>query len=137
MKIYLASQYRTKTQIKGYTRQLQDLGFTVTSTWVNEPHKPTLELPDLSPGDLRRLASRDLQEIRACDLLVLFTVSPLKATKRGGRHTEFGYALGLNKRMVICGPCENIFHYLPNVGRFDTFADFKQFWQSFENIGKR
>ena len=124
MKIYLAARYRAKNQIKGYTHQLQALGFTVTSTWVNELHESTTELQNPNPRDLCRLASRDLREIRECDLLVLFTASPSKAT-RGGWHTELGYALGLGKHLMICGPQENIFHYLPNILRCRNFTELK------------
>jgi len=136
MKIYLASRYSTKDEIRGYTKALEDLGFVLTSSWPREPHDPNMDLPEVSPRVLRRLAARDLREIQACDLLVLFTVSPLEATKRGGRHTEFGIALALKKRMVICGPHENIFHYLPNVVQCGSFAALKQLLLILKNAGQ-
>jgi hypothetical protein len=37
---------------------------------------------------------------------------------KGGRHVEYGLALGLGKRLIICGPRENIFHTLPQVEHY-------------------
>ncbi len=43
---------------------------------------------------------------------------------RGGRHVEFGYALGLGKLMFIIGPRETVFHHLDEVRHFDTSEEF-------------
>lgn len=40
---------------------------------------------------------------------------------RGGRHVEFGMALAMDKRLVVVGPRENVFHLLPAVEQFDTW----------------
>ena len=45
-------------------------------------------------------------------MLLLFTVDPDERTRRGGRHVEYGVALGLGKLTAIVGPRENIFHHL-------------------------
>lgn len=37
---------------------------------------------------------------------------------RGGRHVEFGLALGLGKRVIVIGHQENLFHHLPQVEFF-------------------
>lgn len=39
-------------------------------------------------------------------------------------HVEFGYALALEKRMVIIGLRENIFHTHPMVEHYHTFEEF-------------
>jgi hypothetical protein len=39
---------------------------------------------------------------------------------------EFGYAMGRGKKLFVCGPRENIFHYLPNVTVCADFEETKQ-----------
>lgn len=66
-------------------------------------------------------------DVDGADVLVLFTVKPTRATKRGGRHVEFGIAYALGKTLVVCGPRENIFHYMDGVQQFDDFDAVKGF----------
>ena len=44
---------------------------------------------------------------------------------RGGRHAEFGIALALGKRVIVIGPRENVFHALPAVERYESWAAFR------------
>jgi len=39
---------------------------------------------------------------------------------------EAGFAMGLGKTLMICGPRENIFHYLDEVHKFDTWEQLKE-----------
>lgn len=123
MKIYLAAQYSWRNIIKGYAKQLEDCGHEVTSTWLQERKGLSTELTELSNRFLREHAKADLEDIIKADCVVLFSVGPTELTKRGGRHVEFGLGYALNKRMVVCGPKENIFHYLDDVVCFNTFED--------------
>lgn len=43
---------------------------------------------------------------------------------RGGRHVEFGLAVAWEKRIVVIGPQENIFHWLPMVEHYPNFDTF-------------
>jgi hypothetical protein len=43
---------------------------------------------------------------------------------RGGRHIEFGMALGLGKRLTIIGPRETVFHHLDEIEWFQTTEQF-------------
>jgi len=45
--------------------------------------------------------------------VITFTETPRSSNSRGGRHVEFGIALGMRKRAVVIGPRENVFHCLP------------------------
>lgn len=87
MKIYLASQYSEKDQIAFCAEELTRMGITVVSTWHLEEHAPNSSLKEFSADTLIPLAERDLKEIEACDLLLLFTVDPDAMTRRGGRRT--------------------------------------------------
>lgn len=123
-KVYIAAQYRQKADIDQKKKELEGLGFTVTSTWTEEKDSPNVSLKEVEDRILLDYAERDVREIKAADLLVLFTVDPDEMTRRGGRHVEFGYAMGQGKQVAIVGPRENIFHHLPEVPRFASWPQF-------------
>lgn len=70
-----------------------------------------------------QIATLDLADVDACDVLVAFTKPHGTLTTGGGRHVEFGYALARGKRMVIIGYRENVFHHHPNVQVFPSLDD--------------
>jgi len=123
MKIYLAAQYSWRKVVKGYAKQLESLGHEVTATWLQERKGLGTELSDLSNRFLREHAKADYNDIVRADCVVLFSVGPTELTKRGGRHVEFGLGYALGKQMIVCGPKENIFHYLDDVVCFNNFED--------------
>jgi hypothetical protein len=63
--------------------------------------------------------------VLAADVLMAFTEFPgqTPGRARGGRHVEFGIAFAKEKRLMIVGPRENIFHWLPSV---EVYPDFEQ-----------
>ena len=126
MKIYLAARYSDKVIIAARKRELEAMGYDVVSTWTDEPDSPQVNLSDVADLVLTIYAARDCEEIRSADMMIFFSISPLEATKRGGRHVEFGMALSLGKKMLVCGPKENIFHYLPLIEQFDTWDQVKK-----------
>lgn len=88
------------------------------STWLNEVAKS----PYLNQEEFfRKLALKDLCEIRSADLLILDTA---EASERGGKEVEFGFALGhyQGKLVWIVGAARNVFHHLADK-RFDTWED--------------
>ena len=58
-----------------------------------------------------------------CDMLVSLQEEP-RNNSRGGRHVEFGIAIGLSKIVIAVGPRETVFHHLPEIRHFDTVEDF-------------
>lgn len=58
---------------------------------------------------------------------------------RGGRHVEFGIALGNGMDIAVIGPKENLFHYAnqpgvePRVRHFDTLTSFIE-WYDENNV---
>lgn len=127
MKVYLAARYSTKEQIKLYAEDLRSAGIEVTSSWLEEPHGAGSNLNDIRDQQLTEYAAIDLMDVKDADWLVFFSVDPKIPVARGGRHVEFGYALGLEKNMLVVGPKENIFHYLPVVHFTDNFENAKKF----------
>jgi nucleoside 2-deoxyribosyltransferase len=122
MKVYLAAQFHWKEEIRIKKLALEARGVIVTSTWTDEIAAPNCSLKDFSGDYHSEMALRDLREIDEADALILFTVDPDTLTRRGGRHVEFGYALGKGKVVAVVGPRENIFHHLP-ILQFNTWEE--------------
>lgn len=124
MRVYLAARYSRKNEIKSLIPVFGAHGISVGSRWLHETSPPDVKLSDVSPEFLRDTAEVDLEDIETCDTLVFFAEDPLIGTPRGGRHVEFGFALGKGKRIAVIGGPENVFHYLPGVVHY---ADLKSF----------
>jgi len=125
MRVYLAGAFSRKNEIAEKTQELENMGIIVTSSWVRESESENKVLDcdeELAP----LLARKDLQEIMAADAVVLFTHDPTHKFVRGGRMHEAGFAMGLGKSLLVCGPKENIFHYLPEVNVFSTWEELKE-----------
>ncbi len=129
--IYLAARYSRREEIRGYKINLENKGFVVTSRWLedistDEEHilVNKIEESDNSiPIEARILADIDVSDVMQADTLILFSETPVSKYARGGRHVEFGIALASNKRVIVIGPRENIFHTLENVEHFDCLDD--------------
>jgi nucleoside 2-deoxyribosyltransferase len=119
MKVYLASRYSTKPQMEEYAKELRSLGIEVTSRWLEETHASDA---DISVELKRKYALMDLEDVGFADVLVFFSVEPTTPMVRGGRHVEFGYALGLGIPIIVVGPKENIFHFTPYVQHVNNWA---------------
>lgn len=119
MKIYLAARYGRRHELCAYRADLEQLGHTITSTWLNGEDEAfdTAMPPEMAP----RWAQRDLEDVFSARCLIAFTEAPNSGQARGGRHVEFGVALALDHRLMVVGPRENIFYMLPHIQQFDTF----------------
>lgn len=113
MKLYLAGQYKQKDKLAAVADQLRAAGHTIIAHWLDEPHSPNTTLDQVPDDQLTEYALCDLEDIEACEIFVFFSVDPATLTLRGGRHVEYGYALRCGKPIIVVGPKENIFHYLP------------------------
>jgi nucleoside 2-deoxyribosyltransferase len=129
MKVYLAGPYQWKDRIRVYAEEARAAGIEITSTWLEETHKPTIEVHEVPADENAQYAKNDLRDIDEASVLILFAVpatdSPIP---RAGRHVEFGYALAKDKPIIVVGPeLENIFHYLPKVRRAFTWDEALRF----------
>lgn len=144
MKIYLAARYSRREELCRYRAELEAMGHTVTSRWLNGSHqisKSGIPIGDhgeaLVEGDageespaaakLRaHFVTEDVADVNACDILISFTEPPRSALgNRGGRHVEFGIALGICRELWVVGHRENLFHWLPCVMFFPTWEGAK------------
>lgn len=120
MKIYLAARYSRHPEMREVRTMVEARGFTVTSRWIDchggqreESFTPeTLNSP-YGPDVCAPYGKADVDDLIAADCVVAYTGTG--SGGKGGRHVEFGIAMGLQKRLIIVGPRENIFHCLPEV----------------------
>jgi nucleoside 2-deoxyribosyltransferase len=126
MKIYIASRYSRRNEMRQVARALQAAGATVTSHWLSEDKPLQTQMGD-DPDDFYIETSRiDLADIDSSDMVLFFAEDPLVGIPRGGRHVEFGYALGKGKWICVIGPKENVFHYHPRVFHYNSVHEFME-----------
>lgn len=131
--IYLAARYSRAAEMRRYRDQLMDLGYRVSSRWIDH-HGGTLT-ESLGSDEIsanldyaQAIAQTDLIDLDASHMVIAFTEED--GGGKGGRHFELGYAVARAKRIIIVGPRENIFHSLSFVQQHPT-------WEAFINFARR
>ena len=113
MKIYLGATYSRRGEMRDVRDDLVRMGYRVTSTWVDDHALlgDGFSVPGImtDPDTARLQALRDAAELADADTLISFTDGLLA---RGGRHVEFGMAYAWEKRLIVVGPLEHVFHTL-------------------------
>lgn len=66
---------------------------------------------DRRPDQLKQDASKDLRQVKVCDIFILVG----RDGSKGGRFAELGAALALNKLIIAVGSKESVFCYHENV----------------------
>ena len=132
-KIYLAARYSRREELCGYRAELRELGFEVTSRWLDGAHQisdtgePLGEVGERAVergvASAAHFAIEDFTDLVRCDICVSFTEPPRSSANRGGRHVEFGVAIAEAKRLMVVGYRENVFHWLPKVEFFESWRD--------------
>jgi hypothetical protein len=124
MKLYLAAAFERQAEMHGYAMRLMSAGHEVTSRWNNPHlrHRGLANQDDATNGDIIRWATDDISDLREADAVASFTGQG----GRGGRHVEFGLAIALEKRLLVIGPLEHVFHYLPFVTQYDSVDEFME-----------
>jgi len=125
VKIYLAGPYATNADVKQKASELRELGHKVVSTW-HEHGRPEAK----TAVEMRNAAYIDLDDLQSADAILCFT-QPSNASpfSSGGRHVEFGVALGVNQtrlhrpdkdliKLLVVGPTENVYYSLHGVHHF-------------------
>jgi hypothetical protein len=132
-KIYLAARYSRNAEMRGVRDVLQALGYEVTSRWIDQHGGNLLESIvaeklNADPAGASRYAEIDIDDLRAADVVISFT--SVDGGGKGGRHVEYGLALGLGKRLVLVGPREHVFHTLPAVEWYPDWPHFVTAWSA-------
>lgn len=114
-KVYLAARFSRFPEMQGYKGELERAGFEVTSRWVSGEHQAR-DGEVFSQEDRKRFAVEDYGDLCKSDIIICFTEGPNPPGRnRGGRHVEFGIALGLELEIHVVGHRENVFYCLPSV----------------------
>lgn len=114
--IYVAASYPRKEEMGVVAAILEEQGYTVTSTWLND--YPV----DYSEA---RAARTDLDDILNSNIFMMFMDAPMVQLSSGGRHVELGWALQGGLRCILIGEeKECIFHYLPQIEHYYTLEEF-------------
>ena len=123
-KVYLAARYSRAAEMRELRDVLEGYGHEVASRWIDDPDAYDAARLDSDPDGCGDFAARALADICAADTLISFTGDGGK----GGRHVEFGLAIRLGLRLVIAGPREHVFHALPAVEWYPTWAHLLTAW---------
>lgn len=122
--VYLAARYSRHPEMQGVRDVLHAIGYRVTSRWIDQhggtqPTSFTPEALNSDPESCAVLGQHDVEDVQAAEIVISFTDAA--GGGKGGRHVEFGLALGLGKRVIVCGPREHIFHTLSQVEHYPTW----------------
>ena len=117
MKVYLAARFSRIMEMRTYRYQLEKIGIQATSRWVNEDPQAGFNRYD----SFETYAQHDLDDVLAADLLIFFS-EPEGVSTSGGRHVEFGIALAAGIPIYVVGEHENVFHSLPSVRHWSSWA---------------
>lgn len=113
-KLYLAASWSRRFEMQDYAKFLKGQGYEITSRWLSDNYVK---------GQTATNALMDEEDVKSCDALLVFTDEVPQG--RGGRHVEFGMARALGKRIVLIGPKEHIFHYLPGIEIHSGWSSFR------------
>lgn len=123
-RIYLAARYSRNDEMRGVRDVLTALGYEITSRWI-DCHAGkyltsfTPETLNADPDYCGKIGQKDVEDLSAADTVISFTSTD--GGGKGGRHVEFGLALGLGKHLIVVGPRENVFHTLPQIEHHETW----------------
>lgn len=123
MNVYLASQYSQKHQTRQCATDLRNAGIDCVSVWLNEPHDAASRLVHLHENLKVQYAEQDIADILRADIFVVFSVSEDTSIVRGGMVFETGFAYGQGKPVIVCGPKQCIFHWLPDITQVETWSE--------------
>lgn len=134
MKVYLAARYSRREELCGYVEQLGPLGYAVTSRWLHGANQTDDQGHIIGAAGERavesgsplsgELAAHNVADVRRAEILIAFTEHPDAGGRaRGGRHVELGLALAWGKDVLVVGPRENVFCWLPQVKQFEEWGE--------------
>ncbi|MFD2922187.1 nucleoside 2-deoxyribosyltransferase [Halobacillus naozhouensis] len=113
MKFYIASSFKNIDKVRYVSEQLKAQGYVHTYDWTQHEKASTLE-------DLKQIGQQEMNAVAESDFIVVL----LPAGK--GSHIELGIALGLNKKVILYSPNNEInnftttstFYHLSEVEKF-------------------
>lgn len=125
-RVYLAGRYSRGEEFRRYRKDLEDLGFIVTSRWIDHHNgslKKSMTPAEIaaSPEKAAAYAQADLDDVMKADHIIVFTEH--EGGGKGGRHVEFGVGL-LRHNVIVIGPMENVFYALVREQQYPNWEAF-------------
>jgi len=139
---YIAARFGRGEEALALAKQLEEMGYTITSTWYL-PGQPTQVNSPTAEEEVewnRRIAHKDASEIMNADTFITLSedMNNLpQGAARGGRHAEFGIAIAQNARVALIGPREHIFHWLEEVNHWNTVEEFLDYLREINSMPKQ
>lgn len=115
LSVYLASRHEDRDDIIRVRKALVKNGIHVTSRWLLEGGVLKTNIVENEREGSIHVLTNDIEDINIADAVVVFSPKKAFGNSTGGRHVEFGYALGTRKTLILVGFRENVFHWHPNV----------------------
>lgn len=119
VKVYLAALFSRREEMEERASELRSLGYVCNAKWVFGGEEGLTRA---------EIAEVDLEDIRDCDTLVVFTHPRGTPLPGGGRHFETGYAFALGKPVVVVGDREHIFLDHPDVTVYPDWDSLLKDW---------
>lgn len=143
---YVAGRFERRDELHAVIRRLGAINIRCTSRWITEEPDIAHSHPQQVEAFKCEWSIKDYNDVKESDTLIAFSEDLTDAMipgnedlitfgmdnhiyvpalwARGGRHVEFGLAIAWEKRIVVIGPRENIFHWLPMVEHYPNFDTF-------------
>lgn len=126
MKVYFVGSYGRRETLLSWARELEGHGIEVTSRWLRG-EDDALEDGGMTEEQSRRIAGEDLDDLARATHVVVYVEAPCLANMRGGRHVEYGIAIGFAQRILLVGDTRaepNVFYHLdlPEIERWPDWA---------------
>lgn len=119
MKIYVAGKFGMREKFRSTRDRLRALGHEVTSRWLDDNEGGS----SASAGSAEKseaAATEDVEDVRAADAVMFFSMPVGSLNTGGGRYFELGLAFSEGKRLIVVGEKETIFHHLPEMEVYDS-----------------
>ncbi len=119
MKIYLASGFHHRHELRWAAQKLTARGHDVVSSWIwidERPERGASSYEEFA----RNIAEHNLQDLLKADAIIV-DAHGIREGNHGGVHTELGFALGAGLALYLVGPRENTFHWLPRIMQFPNW----------------
>ena len=120
-RIALIARLGRRPEMREIAKRLEKLGHKACSSWVwNDSEDDGLTI-----AEKLGVAITNADNLESAGVVIAFTERPPMppGSERGGRHADFGYALAVCKRAIVCGPRENIAYWHPKVEQVGSVAE--------------
>lgn len=117
-RVYPAARFSRQAEMREVAAWLRVHGYSCAPAWLGEGHQMPRKADQTSNAQWATFAQDDVRDLAQADIVICFTEPEGTPSTRGGRHVELGMALAMQKRVIVVGPRENVFTWLPEVEHY-------------------